>query len=528
MIASETPSGGPQTSNPRCWVLIESGSNQDYIFSSNRRAYAVGASHLLKQIPNWVEAAVKRRGNRVDPVVITSSKAMLLVDDPNDGLTIVRYVTERAVTEAPGLDIWGYVEPLPDAVGDPMGRLTTVLAAHAEQRWRRAQPVARAPMTPFLMGCGFTGRPAAQLWKRGDTKVPASAQAVAILGQASSARREMTALLPNHEEAIASTDDGEELVNAGWVAVIHVDGNEIGQKIVGITDIEILRSFSQDLEDATLGALREAVSQVSKGAIAEPKEDSSAQTADGAGAGTVEGWLLPLIVGGDDITVACDARYAVQFTRAYLTEFERLTAQSDVITGVAGSHLTASAGIAVVKPHFPFGSAYALAEELAGSTKRALKANANAAAHRSGYDFHVLRDSVIRSLSDMRIGEVAHGLGNISLDTGPWLAPPQTRPPEESEWVVAHDDQQLIDQVVAMVSDAEKDLSQSERRRLRDALQAGGTAMDALKERFAAHSVGHADNPFLLDNKDDPTLSYWPAVLDLADIATGTAVRSES
>lgn len=527
MTASETSSGGPQTPNPRCWVLIESGSNQDYIFSSNRRAYAVGASHLLKRIPNWVKAGTKPFGDRVDPVVITSSKAMLLVDDPNDGLKIVRYVTEHAVTEAPGLDIWGYVEPLPDAVGDPMSRLTTVLAAHAEQRWRRAQPIARAPMTPFLMGCGFTGRPAAQLWKRGDTKVPASAQAVAILGQAGSARSAMAALIPNHEEAIASTDDGEELVNAGWVAVIHVDGNEIGKKIIGITEIETLRRFSEELEKATLGALQEAVAQVSAGEPVGAKGDSSTQTAGGDGTGTVEGWLLPLIVGGDDITVACDARYAVQFTRAYLTEFEKQTAQSSVITDVAGSHLTASAGIAVVKPHFPFGSAYALAEELAGSTKRALKANPNAAAHRSGYDFHVLRDSVIRSLPEMRMGQVTHEGGSISLDTGPWLARPHTPLPNESDWVVAHDDQTLIDQVVAMVSDAEKDLSQSERRRLRDALQTGGTAMDALKERFAAHSVRHADNPFLLDAKDYPTLSYWPAVLDMADIATGTAVRSE-
>ncbi|MDQ3135469.1 MAG: hypothetical protein M3Q76_11835, partial [Acidobacteriota bacterium] len=33
--------------------------------------------------------------------------------------------------------------------------------------------------------------------------------------------------------------------------------------------------------------------------------------------------VVPLVLGGDDLTVICDGRYAIQFTRDFLLQFER-------------------------------------------------------------------------------------------------------------------------------------------------------------------------------------------------------------
>ena len=94
--------------------------------------------------------------------------------------------------------------------------------------------------------------------------------------------------------------------------------------------------------------------------------------------------ILPIVLGGDDLTVVCDGRDALQFTHDFLTQFENETARTNhelveaIIPQIAGEaftpkRLSASAGVAIIKPHFPFSAAYDLAEELIVSAKRVKK-----------------------------------------------------------------------------------------------------------------------------------------------------------
>src|SRR5262249_18890998 len=138
--------------------------------------------------------------------------------------------------------------------------------------------------------------------------------------------------------------------------------------------------------------------------------------------------ILPILLGGDDMTVVCDGQAALRFTHDFLTGFERQTADlqtkneelqrelSGVIPQIAEnalgkSRLSACAGVAIVKPHFPFSAAYDLSEQLIRSAKQVKKELLNTNQKDtpepppypcSALDFHALYDASGSNLSHIR------------------------------------------------------------------------------------------------------------------------------
>lgn len=133
--------------------------------------------------------------------------------------------------------------------------------------------------------------------------------------------------------------------------------------------------------------------------------------------------VVPVLVGGDDVTVYTDGRYAIPFAEAYIRHYEKLTKDDDllsVLAIVAGGKktdaperdcfkiedyiiqnpgpLTASAGVAIVGRNFPFHIAYDLAEELVSRGKRLGKKPKTVPC--STINFHVLRDATVLDPDD--------------------------------------------------------------------------------------------------------------------------------
>ncbi|RMD59533.1 hypothetical protein D6833_11295, partial [Candidatus Parcubacteria bacterium] len=79
-------------------------------------------------------------------------------------------------------------------------------------------------------------------------------------------------------------------------------------------------------------------------------------------------WLLPfrpIVFGGDDVTFVCDGRLGLSLAIEYM---RRLEAHTRDLPDGKGS-LTACAGVTIVKAHYPFARAYALADELCRKAK---------------------------------------------------------------------------------------------------------------------------------------------------------------
>ncbi|MFV2088369.1 Cas10/Cmr2 second palm domain-containing protein [Micromonospora sp. LOL_021] len=392
----------------RHWVLIETGGNQRYIFGSNRLRHVVGASQLVHEVgTEWVPAAVGRLDDPDATVVMTASgKALLLVGSVDAGRAVIREVSCRALRDAPGLQVTGVVGPPFDAADpaahEPARRETYEL--HAEVRAARRDPLLRDRVFPWHRLCRDSGQPADREEPYGkDELVAASAGVLARSDARHRARSRLTEQLTDDlgDVVPANTDV---LRQSGWAAVVHADGNGVGglfrrflDHVTAIegtgpvdlaTHLRYQRLVSAELETATWNAVRDAIAAL--------REQRAGEE--------LTGRLLPIVVGGDDVTLICDAALAVPFVRAFAEGFARHTAAQPTLSAIARqatarqatghAGLTASAGIAVIKPHHPFGAAYELAEALTVSAKRFRPAGA--------FDLHVAHAATLQDLTLLR------------------------------------------------------------------------------------------------------------------------------
>lgn len=425
----------------RHWVVIETGGNQAYVFASNRQATNVGASELIARAGTaWVHDAAQMvrsgpgapPGVWVDEVVSASGKALLLVDSERTGRRIIRAVTERALHDAPGLDIWGVVDPRPIVCDAEVGQaLAQAYRHHAAVRSRRPPVQLRHPTLPFTQPCRYSGGPATALEKEGEltAKFPRSAGIDAAWRARNRGRDRMASEL-SETAVVQPTRLNNGVNHAGWVAVVHADGNGIGEVFrnlpsayAGDIFLDRLAAFSSALAAVTAEALRRAV-----GTQPDLKD-----------------WVLPLVLGGDDMTAMMHARVAYPVTVEFLRQFAVLSARNEAITEVVArtggtvgpgrAGLSACAGIVFVKPQRSFAEAYQIAEALCTSAKQVKTVAPGVGA----VDCHVLHDSVGRSIAKVRepLTVTSGNGGQLRLWAGPIVVTESPRLPgrEELPWL---------------------------------------------------------------------------------------------
>ena len=481
-------------------VMLQTNSNQPFIFSSPRLREQIGASFEITLLSQWVKEAAcdmklpsmstSKEGIRALPAsfwVSDSSGKVIVRFTDADGTPeklakeLIRRVTLRALTDAPGLDVTGvFIETTSDSPNPKdLDKLDRVFG---EYSLNRRPAAARFPQFPYLIRGEESALPASAVLTDEDckamrcyaketlnvplftnentdfsppTQTDQDAQDSLSLPSrvkrawSRSARRlqlndVVSRWSPKNEEdrlkiieslcedpfqlekafQDVSDDNGatgtrpEELSSVG---VIHIDGNGVGA---------IMRDLGRafDTVDARLDSLKDAAYQrkdnpcsikhdrfqwfvmevnyrldgVVNQAVAEAWADVEKLT-DNNGMTVLP--VVPVLVGGDDVTVYTDGRYAIPFAEAYIRHYERLTGEDDLLKALAviagapepGS-LTASAGAAIVGRNFPFHIAYDLAEGLVSRGKKLGKKPG--ASPCSTIDFHVLRDATVLDPQD--------------------------------------------------------------------------------------------------------------------------------
>lgn len=202
------------------------------------------------------------------------------------------------------------------------------------------------------------------------------------------------------------------------VAVIHIDGNGVGgimkelnsskdRVAPGVFKAEVgcdrddpdaLRRFllavNRHLDDAVTLAFAAAWTRIA---------ELSRHDDDRAGRGHTVIPVVPVILGGDDVTVITSGDYALPFAAAYLRHYEEATGNDPILRyltppkGQDTGPMTAAAGVAIVKRNFPFHIAYELAEKL---VDRAKKVGKTACPPCSTLDYHVLFDTTVLDASE--------------------------------------------------------------------------------------------------------------------------------
>lgn len=474
-------------------VMLQTNSNQPFIFSSPRLREQIGASFEITLLSQWIKEAAfdmklpsmstSEEGKKALPAsfwVSDSSGKVIVQFTESDGnpeklaKQLIREVTLRALTDAPGLDVTGvFVQTSSNTVD--AADLNALDSVFLEYSLNRHPALARFPQFPFLERADESALPSSAAlsddeldrireYASRSLKVPILLDDEGQVPTQTGKDKDRSLSLPSRvkrawsrsarrlqlREVIArqdSTLSDEEvrkriaklnedpfqlerafqdvsdevgatkpLPELSSVGVIHIDGNGVGA---------IMRDLGRafDTVDARLDSLKDAAYQ-RKDNPCSIKHDRFQwfvmevnYRLDGVvNQAVAEAWqtvdsiadvnrhetlpVVPVLVGGDDVTVYTDGRYAIPFAEAYIRHYERLTGEDDLLRELAviadepePGPLTASAGAAIVGRNFPFHIAYDLAEGLVSRGKKLGKKPG--ASPCSTIDFHVLRDATV-------------------------------------------------------------------------------------------------------------------------------------
>ncbi|MFM6133654.1 MAG: Cas10/Cmr2 second palm domain-containing protein [Sphaerospermopsis kisseleviana] len=562
-------------------VLIETSGNQNYIFSTNKLKENIGASELTYRAgTKWVLEAVEQvsksnpglslfkngqqlRDNilneklnphidtnhniEVEVIVATSGKALLLTKEKATAQKIIQYVTHLALKEALGLDICGVIHEF-DWDNDSLGEINRKIhQKFATVRSQRPAPGLRFLRLPIIDECSTSGLPASQIDSSERETVVRSLVTCSKRDSSEEGLKRIKELLRKEKPEINFPDSIRQLIdyleNEGiWLSVIHADGNGLGEIFLDFEKhikidhqtcaeanrnyVEKLRKFSIALDICTEKAFISALD-------AFKATDEKLVT------------IIPLVLGGDDLTVVCDGKIAIEFTKKFLTAFEKETkSQSQehldgIIPEIAEKALgvaclSACAGIAIIKPKFPFSVAYELAEKLMQSAKEVKKKVTHFHLEKekpypcSALDFHILYDSSSVDFKSIRSKLESE---NKKLHNRPYVVTCEDdlTKANGSEWAKFHQFSKLEAKIKVLVAKDENDggkrkLPNSQMHDLKAGLFLGKEVSDAryrlIRDRYKEQDITTlAGSENSLFEKEPDSGIYITGLLDAIDAA---------
>lgn len=402
---------------------------QSYIFQTNELKDIIGASELINEICRKFVAMYGEDSEHKGKMIIhAAGNIKCIFDDEAACRDAVRNFPRFAMERAPGITISQAVVKIEnnDDYHDGAEKLESLLRA------QRNHPV--KSLTTGLMAMERsrkTGLPATTIENTKDKKDKPE-----YLDEGTVAKRNVpeTEKESNYDPSKAKDlyfkltgdkieydhrpYDTKDLTGRNdWIAVIHADGNGLGEIVARIgKDPKVMHSFSTSLDNATLAAAQVAYNAIRKETEKVPKLP-----------------IRPVVIGGDDLTVICRGDLAVDFVTAYLKAFEDQTKEefkglvpqieNEEAKKLLSRGLTACAGIAFIKSSYPFYYGYNLAEALCGEAKKDAKSDkvkeANGNQAPSCLMFHKVQSSFVEDYAEIKRKELTTSDGG-SLCFGPY------------------------------------------------------------------------------------------------------------
>jgi hypothetical protein len=351
---------------------------QRYILQSNRLVHLRGASNAIVALG---EEARERAGGHGATVLQSTAGIGVYAFPTLAGLRAFAETWPMLVETAhcPGLQIaHGWLPASGDEVADLRALVERVAADRNRPRASFPEP------GPLVERAARTGRAAT---RREDGEE--LDRALQTFAEGAPEDKDSLARSFGFEQG---ADIEGDLANwpAGYVAVVHADGNGVGARVKDL-GLARLGAFSRALAEATRAAAEQAAASLG---------EQRHHLRDGGRLGDKLPFR-PIVLGGDDITAIVPARVALDFTVRYLRAFEEETARRGEIA--AGEPLRAAAGIAFVNRKFPFSEALTLAEALVKGAKARSR-------ERSLLLFHRVTTTVSGDWATIRAQELANGL----------------------------------------------------------------------------------------------------------------------
>ena len=515
-------------------TLIDTAGIQEYIFGSNNLAQNIGASELVMQATrDWAFEALEELGlrhngkwleavqewdimdqsiasDRLDAEVIYAGggNAVLLFADDKQRIEFVKRLTLRALRDATGLRLQVNTEQITWEAND----LPAKLKGLRETVGMHSLP--RPASLPLLglgvtAACDYTAQPVYQSHVEESGEVRAiSREVYCKLSTTVAGRERLHRVLPGVRgkcfEFIYDFDQFGTPGESSYIAVIHADGNRMGDRFRGVRGkdnteyVQNLRAFSKSIQKSAQTALQTTAATLIKAY----EHGDLTKEVHAPEHPTKTGWYLlpfrPIVFGGDDVTFVADGRLGLTLAAIYLKAFLDKGKKEMLLRD--GKPLYSRAGVAVVKSHYPFSRAYQLAEALGRESKKVILQNDAMA-----MDWHFSTSGAVLELNEIRTREYTDHKGRSLL-----MRPVRVGSFHPGDW-------QTWENFVKATNAFRKDEWAGRRNKvkaLRDALRAGESAVQQFLTNYGIDNLPPIDGLDTMHQKgwQDNRCGYFDAI----------------
>jgi hypothetical protein len=383
---------------------------QEYIFRVSKLKYIIGATELIEGLGNELTSALDKLGMESDKdyciIQLAGGNARLLFREREKALQLMELWPFLVRQYAPGVKfVQALVERTDKGFKKAMDDVETEMRAN-----RNINIPDLPPAEPVVGRHRRTGLPlGSEKFKsggdEGEEPYP-DRETLKKLQKCDETRETLAGRIGLEERWPDKTwvrEFSRVAPNQGqYMAVIHADANKLGKTITDALE-HIQNTSNDNAAIAFTKALTRIIEEVTQESLVfalEPIVDSCKKK---------EVPVRVIVCAGDDMTVVMPAADAPAFAERYLETFRNRF--SEKVRDIAAEHdvklaLTAAAGIAFVKPAYPFAQAYQLCEEMCSYAKKQLNRD------HSGLAFHRITTSGVQKYDAILASQLmipAHG-----------------------------------------------------------------------------------------------------------------------
>ncbi len=411
-------------------ILLEVTSIQSYIFNSNKLKENLGASYLVKDIfdKHIIESASATfSGTKIiwdawkkkpyvsvlldkqpfDVGYMGGGNALLFFNKKSDATLFIKHWTTQLLVKAPGIQTAVAVDDNFDISDNGFELSKNNLFKQLAKNKSRFIPqtiISRHGITAECQSTGYS----MEIWNE---KAPienrdyVSSVTYAKVANSKPFKSKIKDqfISPGFDFPDDIEKMGQKENESNRIAIVHIDGNEMGKKFKHTKTLSEIRMLSVSLQKATDNAFQYLVNTIQKEFDILMDELGNNTTKPNEQTKTLP--IIPIIIGGDDITFMCPGKFGIYYSELFLQNFKQ---QKVEIRNNDFFHPEACAGISIVKSKYPFYKAYSFAEELCKSAKRYSRED-----NGSWVDFHISYGGLTTSLKNIRQKEYVASQGNL-------------------------------------------------------------------------------------------------------------------
>lgn len=454
-------------------LLFDTKSIQRYIYSGNMLRTNIGASYLVDRLFEdvLIEQTLKNdlfpEKDAVDDkswncdekltakfnpgclckvVYIGGGNALLLFStEAAEGIekTVVSVFTKKVLEQCPGLQTGAAIGEMDFTSKDKMQNSFSDLRVQLKKNQSCIIPRVNVAQTGLTLECDVNGECANYCDCDHDIKPgkevrffsqEVAAKTIAAKKAGRWLKEELNKIFMEHgkENLLNGYEFPSELEDLGqtegenYIAVIHVDGNNMGERFAQNEGLSQYKNMSRQVRHKTWESFAFLVED-----IVQSIKDQPEWYKDWLQFKIKKGDTLlpirPIILGGDDVTFVCAAKVALQYTKKFMEYMmqpdpavkvapqpAQKGKKKDKSNTVNDGSIPCCAGIAIVNTSYPFSRGYLLAEQACSAAKRVSRNSAG-----SWLDFVFLHGEQEPTLEQIRQHDYKGAQGNMHF--GPYL-----------------------------------------------------------------------------------------------------------